>query len=139
MLPLYSFYFSIFLESAFSASIIPLSSDPTFFAMKAFGNYNMAVPFILAVIGASTGQSFNWLVGKYMLERKQKGGLAIDDYWYNRFTVLFNTYGIFLLLLSWVPLCNFLVVLAGFFGTKPKFVLPLVIIGQAMHYGWCLL
>jgi len=134
-----SFYLPIFLESAWVASIIPMSSEPTFFAMKAFGGYDMAIPFLLAIAGATLGQSLNWLVGKMLLRLEKNKKLNISDYWYHRVAGLFNQYGIFLLLLSWVPLCNLLVVLAGFVGTKPKIVLPLIIIGQAAHYGSYLL
>jgi len=124
---------NILLESAWKASIIPFGNDATFFAMKSFGNYDMAVPFLLAVIGATIGQMFNWWIGTILLRHKDK--LKINEHWYAKVSKLFNRYGVFLLLFSWAPLCNLLVVIAGFVGAKPKIVLPLIIIGQAFNYG----
>ena len=126
-------YFNIFLESAWKASIIPLGNDTTFFAMKAFGNYNMTTPFLLSITGAMLGQLFNWLVGRFLVGHKAR--MKVSDYWQNRVSTLFNKYGIFLLLFSWVPLCNLIVVLAGFVGTRIKIVLPLVMAGQIFYYG----
>jgi membrane protein YqaA with SNARE-associated domain len=125
--------FPIFFQSAWKASIIPLGQDTAFFAMKAFGNYDMTFPLVLAVVGATIGQMFNWYIGKWLIAHRAQ--MKINDYWLNRVSSLFNKYGIFLLLFSWAPLCNFFVVLAGFVGTKPKIVLPLIIIGQAAYYG----
>lgn len=123
----------ILVESTWHASIIPLGNDATFYAMQAFGNYDMKMPVLLAVIGATMGQMFNWMVGEFLLS--YKGSLKVDDYWHGRVAALFNKYGIFLLLFSWAPLCNLLVVLAGFVGTKPKIVFTLVLAGQAFNYG----
>jgi membrane protein YqaA with SNARE-associated domain len=147
---------NILLETAWKASIVPLGNDPTFFAMKAFGGYDMRPAFALAVAGASIGQLFNWGLGRLLRSSlrgvapkpkaddaaiqstSRKSGLlryARND----ELTALFNSYGIFALLFCWVPLCNFVVVIAAFAGAKPKLALPLIIIGEAAHYGWYLL
>jgi len=130
-------FLPIFIESAWKASIIPFGNDVTFFALKSFGGYDMALPFILAVAGATLGQTFNWCLGHFLISYKDR--LNINEQLYSRFATAFNQYGVFLLLFSWAILCNMLVVIAGFVGTKPKIVLPLIIIGQAVHYGLALL
>src|SRR4051812_27369720 len=81
-IPPMTLYLPILFESAWVASIIPLSSEPTFFAMKAFGGFNIGVAFVLAVIGASAGQAFNWAIGRLLITLKNRGIFKIseDDY-----------------------------------------------------------
>ena len=129
------YYFKIFYESAWSASVIPFSNEATFFAMQAFGGFDMKIPVLLAVTGATLGQLFNLMLGKFLLSFYRKGQLHVSEYWYNRVSVLFNTYGIFLLLFSWVSILKVLVVLTGFVGTRTRFALPLIVLGQFYYYG----
>ncbi|MDE3060551.1 MAG: hypothetical protein KGJ06_06030 [Pseudomonadota bacterium] len=124
---------SILLESAWTASIIPLGSEPTIAALKAFGGHDMVLPSLLAVAGAIAGQSFNWLIGKIFMKYKP------DSKRYARAASFFNKYLVFLLFFSWVPLGNLLVAAAGFLGTRLTFILPLVIIGEAYNYSRYLL
>lgn len=128
-------YLHVFLESAWVASIIPLSSEPSFSAMKAFGGFNMMLAFALAVAGATVGQLFNWLIGQFLLKLKNNGTFKLPDQHYAYAAFMFNRYGVFLLFFSWAPLCNLIVVAAGFLGARPKIVLPLVIAGQIFNYG----
>jgi membrane protein YqaA with SNARE-associated domain len=130
-------YFSIFVESVWKASIIPLGNDATFYAMKSFGTFDMTVPFLIAVAGATIGQMFNWAVGEFLLSQKSK--FNVTDRWHQRVSTMFNKYGICLLLVSWAPLCNMLVVVSGFVNTKPRTVFILVLAGQIFNYGRYLL
>jgi membrane protein YqaA with SNARE-associated domain len=128
------FALEVFLEALHTASIVPLAHEPTLYAMKAFGTYSLHAPVALAIIGATLGQIFNWYVGRLLLYYEHKGKFRINPHHYERTRTLFNTYGIFLLLLSWMTLCNLLVVLAGFLNIPLKKALPLVFAGTAAHY-----
>ncbi len=134
-----TFYFQILLESLHHASIVPFGSEPTFYAMRAFGNHNMIAPTLLAVIGATLGHIVNWYVGRTLIFFEHKGKLKVSPHWYERTRNFFDKYGIFLLLLSWMPLCNLLVVMAGFLKLPLKKVLLFVIVGLAAHYGVAIL
>ena len=132
-------YFQVFYEAAWSASIIPLSSDATFTAMQLFGGYDMRFAAMLAVTGATLGQIFNLMVGRFLLTFHKRNLLHVSDYWYARISTLFNKYGVFLILFSWVSIMKVVLVLAGFLDTRIRFVLPLIVIGQLYHYGSYLL
>ena len=132
-------YFNVFFEAVWANSIIPLASEATFLTLKSFGGYNMPLAAALGVVGATFGQIFNFLLGKGLLNLHRKGLLHVNDYWYGKISKLFNTYLVFTLFFSWAPLCKLLVVIAGFLGCKPRFVLPLVIIGQIFNYASYLL
>ncbi len=133
------FYPKIFLEALHHASIIPFGSEPTVYAMKAFGTYPMAALFVLALVGAILGQMFNWYVGRLLLYYEHKEKFRVSAHQYERARKYFNTYGIFLLLFSWAMLANLLVVLAGFLNIPLKKSLPLIAVGLAVHYGLSLL
>ena len=131
-------YISVFIESARVASIIPFSSEPTFFAMFYFGGFNMSFATGLAVAGASVGMSFNWGLGKLLLKLHQKKSLNVNEYWYNKCQALFNKYGAVLLFFCWLPLMKLMLVAAGFLNIRYRFVLPLVIAGNIVGYGYYL-
>jgi membrane protein YqaA with SNARE-associated domain len=132
-----SLYPQLFLECAGRASIVPFISDTTYFAMKSFGGYNMTLALVLAVTGAMLGQSFNLVLGRYIGRLKSDGKLGgMDSLWFNRLQTVFNRYFVFLLLMSWAPLCNLITVAAGMFGTRYKIALPLLLIGEALHYAF---
>jgi membrane protein YqaA with SNARE-associated domain len=133
------YYLNVVFESAWVATVIPMSAEPTFFAMLGFGGFDMTPAFVLAVIGATAGQTFNWGVGRLLHNLKNRGDFSISERWYNRLSEIFRRYLIFLLLLSWVPLCNIFVLVAGFFNLRLRFVLPLLIAGQIFNYGRFLL
>ena len=131
-------YTNVFIESARVASLIPFSSEPTFFAMFYFGGFNMPLAIALAVAGATIGMSVNWLIGKSLLKIHQKKKLSVSEYWYNKCSQLFNKYGAILVLFSWLPLMKLMLVAAGFLNVRFRFVLPLVIIGHTIGYGYYL-
>ncbi len=136
-----SAYFDVFIESAITASIIPFGSNPSFFAMLSFGNYNMFLAAILAISGAALGIIFNFILGRFLLSLYQKtnGTIFLPIEKYNKFLGIFSRYFIVLLPFSWLPMFNFFVFFAGFFQTRAKLALPLAIAGQIGYYCWYLL
>ncbi len=130
-----SLYLQAFLECIGQASIFPFISDTTYYAMQAFGGYNMGVAYALAVTGAVIGHAFNWWVGRLVLYFEHKGKFHINAHYYERFRHLFARYGIWLLLFSWAPMFKFLTVAAGFFNIRPRLTLTLIALGQATYYG----
>ena len=135
-----SLYLKILIETAHYASLIPFANEPTFFAMKAFGGFDMLLAFLCAVSGAILGAEFNFSIG-YCLKKlylKQQNPKYLKPNNYEKGKKFFAKYGIFLLVISWLPTLNSSVFAAGFFGMRAKIVLPIVLIGQIIHYGWFL-
>lgn len=136
-----SAYLDVFIESILANSIIPFMHDPSFFAMRSFGGYNMPLAAVFAISGAALGGIFNFMLGWWLLKlyNKKNDRKCLPREQYDRFVQIFSRYFIVLLPVSWLPLLNFLVFFAGFFGVRAKLALPLVIAGQAMYYSWYLL
>ncbi len=133
------FYPNVLFEAAHNASIIPLASEPTYFAMVGFGGYNLPLAFVLAVIGATAGQLFNWFLGRLLFKAKQANIVPFKENTYQRAASTFNKYVVFALLFSWMPMFGFVTIAAGFLGTRLRIALPLLIVGIAGHYGWYLI
>lgn len=138
-------YLNVFSEAAHYASLIPLSNEPTFFAMHAFASdsasaFNMPVAALCAVAGAMLGATFNFAMG-YGLKRfylTQENPKHLKKSQYENGKKFFAKYGFLLLLISWLPIFNFSVLAAGFLGMRAKIALPIVLIGEISRYGWFL-
>jgi len=138
-------YLDVFSEAAHYASLIPLSNEPTFFAMLSFtsgsvGDFNMPVAALCAVAGAMLGASFNFAMG-YGLKRfylTQENPKHLKKSQYEKGKKFFAKYGFLLLLISWLPILNFSVFAAGFLGMRAKIALPFVLIGEIARYSWFL-
>ncbi len=132
-------YANVFIESARVASIIPFGSEPTYFAMFYFGGFNMPLATGIAIVGATLGMTFNWLVGKALLELHKRKNFNVNEYWYGKCQAQFQKYGALLLLLIWLPLMKLILVGAGFLNVRYfRFVLPLVFVGHSLAYGYYL-
>ena len=127
-----AFEAQILLEALHTASIIPFGNEPTFYAMKAFGTFDMIVPTLLAITGALLGQSFNLLIGRlaHRFFHTRLRGEGLD-----KISASFHRFGFLLLAVCWLPLGNLLITLpAGFFHIPLKKALPVILIGLALHY-----
>lgn len=135
------FYFDIFVESAFAASIIPFHSDPTFFAMRSFGGYDLTLAALVAVLGSTLGAIFNFMLGYLLLKIydsvKNKKETTVTLY--SKYSSYFSKYFIFALFFSFMPLLNFLVIAAGFFAVRARVAIPIVMAGQAARYTYYLI
>ncbi len=123
---------SIFLEAAHHASLIPMASEATLYAMKSFGGFAMEIPVLTAIAGGLAGHGFNLLLGRLLMRlpsspKNQKIFLLLQQY--------FNRYGFVALVLAPLALGNVLVVAAGMLGTPIKKALPAVLIGLFWYYG----
>jgi membrane protein YqaA with SNARE-associated domain len=127
--------FTIFHEALWNASIIPFSHEATLAAMAGFGGFDLTIPTLFAIAGGTLGQMLNLMIGMFVLRFYIAGKLHVSEYWYNKCAQLFNKYGVWLLIFSWVSILKILVVFAGFLGTRPRFALPLILIGQVYHYS----
>ncbi len=135
-----SLYLDIFLEAAHTASLVPLASEPTFFAMYGFG-YNIQLAAVVAILGASLGAGFNFVLGVFLrrLYHKKNATHLLSEKQYSRAKNFFSRFGFVFLLFSWLPLLNFTVFAAGFLAMRPRIAMSLVVIGLTTRYGYYIL
>ncbi len=134
------YYINVLIESATVSGFIPFAHEPTFFAMVGFGGYNLILATAIAVLGAAIGSSFGFIVGVLILKLYRKYGnqkhLTAEQY--NMASRIFSRFFILLLPFTWLPMLNFLPLIAGFLGQRARIVLPLVIIGKIAYYSYCI-
>jgi len=85
------------------ATIIPFGSEAYFITLLSLGNYNGLLLLTAASIGNILGSLFNWICGYYINYFIKKSWSPINNKIINRGNKIFNKYGKWSLLFSWVP------------------------------------
>ena len=96
-------YLSLFTVSFMVATIIPFGSEMYFATLLSLGKYNSFLLLVSASIGNVLGSVFNWVCGYYINYFIKKSWFPIKQDKIKKGTNLFNKYGKWSLLLSWVP------------------------------------
>jgi membrane protein YqaA with SNARE-associated domain len=123
---------AIFFEAAHRASIIPLASETTLYAMKSFGGFAMELPVAAAIVGGLCGHGFNLLIGRLLMRLPSS---PKNQAIFQRLQQHFNRYGFILLVFAFAPLGNILAVAAGMLGTPFKKALPAIALGLLYFYA----
>ncbi len=85
------------------ATIVPFGSEMYFATLLSLNNYNNLLLLIAASIGNVLGSVFNWVCGYYVNYFIKKPWFPIKQDKIVKGTEIFNKYGKWSLLLSWVP------------------------------------
>lgn len=131
-------YIDIIVEGILSTTLWSFTSDTTFFAMLAWGGYDMQRALWCAILGASIGSCINYGLGRLVSIFQFNGVSVIPqekyDLWRQR---AFYVVPI-IALLSWIHLVGALVFALGFLRIRAVYVLPLLMVGQAVYYTYAL-
>lgn len=131
-------YIDVISQSLLSTIIWPLASDTTFFAMIAWGGYDMRLAFWCALGGSSVGAAINYGAGRLLAKFQISGISTIPqekyELWQRRALYFVPVIG----LLCWIHLVAALVVALGFLRVRAIYVLPALVLGQAIYYGHAL-
>ncbi len=85
------------------ATIVPFGSEVYFATLLSLGKYNNFLLLVSASVGNVLGSVFNWGCGYYINYFIKKPWFPIKQDKIQKGTVIFNKYGKWSLLLSWVP------------------------------------
>ena len=85
------------------ATIVPFGSEVYFATLLSLGKYNNFLLLVSASVGNVLGSVFNWVCGYYINFFIKKSWFPIKQDKIKKGTDLFNKYGKWSLLLSWVP------------------------------------
>lgn len=126
--------FGLFLGSALAASVFPFAADPLYLAILAATKMPLGC-FLSATIGSWVGSLFTYWVGT-------KGKWEWIEKWFKvkpetleKQQVLVQRYGVWLGLLSWVPVAGDIFVLAlGFYRTSAFWTSVTLLIGKALRF-----
>lgn len=128
-------YAGLFLSALASATLLPGSSEATLLALLATGKGEPAVLVGMATAGNVLGSLINWLLGRFLFEFRDRQWFPIGPGAFHRAARWFRRYGLWSLLLSWLPLIGDpLTLVAGVLRVRLLPFLLLVSIGKAGRY-----
>jgi membrane protein YqaA with SNARE-associated domain len=126
---------AILFVSAFAAStILPMSSEAVLGALAVAGTTDVWVLFGVATAGNTLGAVANWVLGRYAATWRTRL-TSLDEAKFQRASRWFNRWGIWCLLLSWLPVIGDpLTLVAGVLRTAFIPFVLLVLVGKAARY-----
>jgi membrane protein YqaA with SNARE-associated domain len=126
--------------SAFAAStILPMSSEVVLGALAVAGATDVWLLLAVATAGNTLGAVVNWALGRYAATWRTRL-TSLDEATFQRASRWFNRWGIWCLLLSWLPVIGDpLTLVAGVLRTAFLPFALLVLVGKAARYFFILL
>lgn len=125
-------FLQIFSEALQAGFVIPLSSEPSVHALKAFGKLS-SLEVILAIVGATCGAGLSWLIGSWLAKLQCQDKLTLSQKSYSAFTNFMRKVGVWFLPLSALPLVGVLPLVAGFARVPFLLTLILVVLGRSVY------
>ncbi len=128
-------YFQLFIISFLAATILPLSSELVLSTMLLTDSFDKYLLLVVASFGNILGSSVNWYLGKKILIFKDKKWFPANERQIAKGEIYFKKYGIWSLLLAWVPIIGDpLTVVAGILRVKFFTFFLLVSISKISRY-----
>jgi membrane protein YqaA with SNARE-associated domain len=128
-------YFQLLIISFLAATILPLSSELVLSTMLLTDSFDKYLLLVVASFGNIFGSSVNWYLGKKILIFKDKKWFPVNEKQIAKSEMYFKKYGIWSLLLSWVPVIGDpLTVIAGILKINFFTFLLLVSISKTSRY-----
>lgn len=130
-----SVYFSLFISGFLAATLLPALSELALGALVVAGHSPFGL-WAAASIGNTLGACTNWLIGKYLRRFEDHQYFPISKKRLEQADILFNHYGKWSLLLSWLPVIGDpLTLIAGTTKLKFSIFLTLVAVGKGLRYA----
>ena len=128
-------YFQLFIISFIAATILPLSSELVLSTMLLTDSFDKYLLLVVASFGNILGSSVNWYLGQKILISKDKKWFPANERQIAKGEIYFKKYGIWSLLLAWVPIIGDpLTIVAGILRVKFFTFLLLISISKISRY-----
>jgi len=125
----------LFASSFLSATLLPGSSEAALVALLAAGKSDPALLVSVATVGNVLGSMVNWAMGRFLAHFRDRRWFPVDRRTYERAIGWYGRFGVWSLLLAWVPVAGDpLTVAAGALRVDIKIFLILVTLGKAGRY-----
>ena len=128
-------YLQLLIISFLAATILPLSSELVLSTMLLTDSFDKYLLLVVASFGNIFGSSVNWYLGKKILILKDKKWFPVNKKQIAKSEMYFKKYGIWSLLLAWVPIIGDpLTVIAGILRVNFFTFLLLVSLSKTSRY-----
>ena len=124
----------LFLSAFMAATIFPFYSEAWLFILLQQG-HDPVLLVAVASLGNTLGAVVNWYLGKYLLKYQHKRWFYFKAEQIERMQVKFQRYGIWSLLMAWLPIVgDVLTLIAGIMKVRFLPFLALVATGKTLRY-----
>ena len=138
MLILFS-YFQLLLFSFLAATILPFSSEILLSTMYMTGSFQTLNLLVIASLGNISGSIVNWYLGKKINLYQRRKWFPVSSDRLKKSEYYFQKYGLWSLLLSWVPIIGDPITLfAGILNVRFQIFVILVSISKISRYVFVL-
>jgi membrane protein YqaA with SNARE-associated domain len=125
----------LFVSAFLASTILSMSSEVALGALAASGSGGPALLLVVATAGNTLGAVVNWGIGRYA-EAWRSRLISLDEATFQRACRWFNRWGVWCLLLSWLPVVGDpLTLVAGLLRTAFVPFVVLVLLGKASRYA----
>lgn len=126
-------YCWMFISALGAGSLLPFYSEVTLLAF--IKQTNPWLLWLAATTGNTAGATLNWLIGRYLTHYESRKWFPFKAEKLHRAQAWFQHYGVWSLLLSWLPIGgDALTFLAGVMRVRPGVFLLLTFIGKGARY-----
>lgn len=102
------------MTSLLAATVFPAQSEALLLGMHLTGVHSSVVLVAVATLGNVLGACINWLLGRYIEHFKKRRWFPVREQALDKAVRMYRRYGVWTLLLSWVPVIGDpLTVIAG--------------------------
>ena len=132
-------YLKLFIISLLAATILPLSSEIVLTTMLLTNLFEKNILLVIASSGNILGSIFNWYLGKKIMIFQDRKWFPVSPEQLNKSQKYFQKYGLWSLLLAWVPVIGDpLTLLAGVLRVRFSIFFILVSISKISRYVFIL-
>nr|WP_245215773.1 YqaA family protein [Pararoseomonas baculiformis] len=125
----------MFAAAFVAATLLPAQSEAVLVGLLLIGEFSPTLLVLVASVGNVGGAVLNWLLGLYIERFRGRRWFPVPDKALDRAQRWFNRFGMWSLLLSWLPLGgDALTVVAGVLRVPFWRFLVLVALGKAGRY-----
>lgn len=129
-------YTALFLAAFLAATIVPAQSEAVLVGLILAKDQPVVLLLLVATTGNVLGSVVNWLLGRFIEHFRSRPWFPVSEQKLARAEAWYRRFGIWSLLLSWVPIIGDpLTVVAGLLRTPFLTFLILVTIAKAGRYA----
>ncbi|WP_025897453.1 YqaA family protein [Sneathiella glossodoripedis] len=126
----------LFISGLLSATLLPGSSEALLITLVAKGQEPIGLLLVVATTGNLLGSLINWIIGKYLMRFQDRKWFPVNQKQMIKAERWFNRYGLYSLLLAWLPIIGDpLTLVAGALNVRLPVFLILVLIGKLARYS----
>ncbi|MCK5168057.1 MAG: DedA family protein [Rhodospirillaceae bacterium] len=129
-------YVGLFVSAFLAATIVPFSSEAVLASLTVVGGWDALTLWLVASTANTLGAVVNWALGRWLVHFQDRKWFPFKERDLEKADIWFQRYGVWSLLLSWVPLIGDPITFAaGFLRVRFLVFIILVAIAKSARYA----